>query len=441
MGLLFWFLLLFCIVLFYKLNYVRLTDPVSIVLLLHIFLPFVLYPIVFSFTFDSFNAILEYFENIKISMLIILVIFMFWALGFMMSVKKGGFSLDKFRIKKRDKLFAFFLYSFGVLVFFLTFRLAGISFLSSFDDPLGTRFQIINTAGGFHLRNVALWSMWSGWFLLLVIRLQGYSISKGALVFLFCFVIFLSIPLGQRYQLVFPFIFLILLLKYRGIISDMTIYVSSLILVIIVPLLALYRELGKSMSGVNSDDFFSNLSVIFGERSKILTTLVERYESISWFNKFWLIRDDLIMTFSDSFKGLLSLFIPSSFTGGSKGLDVEGFLTMKIVGSQDFGTFSFTSFPEWYLNFGYLGFPVMALLSGLVVGKIVNSVSKLGINIFYLALFADGFFLKLPFLNLNFNSNVSVLYHWIFACVIYFLYKVYDSFFSLRGADGLNEIV
>jgi oligosaccharide repeat unit polymerase len=439
MGVCFYLFLCFFVILFYRLNRVKLIDPVSIVLILNFLFPFVLYPVVFSFTFDSFIEGLEYFDSIKIPLLIILIIFVFWIIGFSLSSNKKEFNLEGFRMKKIDSSFAYFLFFVGVILFFITFQISGLSFFSSFADPLGTRFQIINTTGGYHLRNVSLWSMWTGWFLLIVLKLQGNNISILKLIIFFSFVIFLSIPLGQRYQLVFPFIFLILLLKYRNLISDSTIYISGLILVFLVPLLALYRELGRSSTGMNSKDFIDNLVVLSEEKSKILTVIVERYESISWFNKFWIIRDDLKMSFLDSIQGFISLFIPSSFTGGLKGSDVEVYLTTKIVGSQDFGTFSFTSFPEWYLNFGYLGFPIMGLFSGFVVGKIVNGVRKLGLNVFYLALFADGFFLKLPFININFNSNVSIIYHLIYAFSIFIMHKFYLKLFDRSRSNLLYQ--
>jgi hypothetical protein len=272
--------------------------------------------------------------------------------------------------------------------------------------------------------------MWTGWFLLLVLKLQGKNISLLKLLGFFSFVIFLSLPLGQRYQLIFPFLFLLLLLKYCSRISNKTIYISGIIMIVMLPMFALYRELGRSESGMNKVDFFSNLNILLEERSTIFSILSERFENIAWFHKFWLVRDELNMSIIDSILGFFSLFLPVSFTGGIKGSDVEVYLTMKIVGSQDYGTFSFTSFPEWYLNFGYLGFPLMAYLSGIVVSQLDKSVTKIGTNIFYLTLFADGFFMKIPFINFNFNSNVSIIYHIIFAAIVYLFYKVYHTLYN-----------
>jgi hypothetical protein len=131
------------------------------------------------------------------------------------------------------------------------------------------------------------------------------------------------------------------------------------------------------------------------------------------------------MSFFESIRGLLSLFLPASFTGGVKGIDIDTYLNMKVVGSMDFGTPSFTLFPEWYLNFGYFGFPIMAFVSGLLVVFLNRSVKNVGVSIFSLALFADGFFLKLPLINFNTNGNVTIVYHLIFALIVVFFYELF----------------
>ena len=108
MGILFYILLCFFLILFYKFNHIKLIDPLSIVIILNILFPFVLYPIVFSFTFDSFYEGFDYFENIKIPLLIILIIFIFWSIGFFLSSNNKQFNLEEFKMKKRDSSFAFF---------------------------------------------------------------------------------------------------------------------------------------------------------------------------------------------------------------------------------------------------------------------------------------------------------------------------------------------
>lgn len=433
-------LLCISIFLFYKIYRIQLFEPVSILILFSFFLPFVFYPILKSLTYDTLDQSLEYFHEMQETLLIVFVVFIFWALGIGTVRKRKSFKINQpFNYKIRDRHFALILYVAGVALFFLTFFMAGLNFFTSFQDPLQTRYQIINTTGGYHLRNFALWSMWTGWFLLLCLKIQGYKVSILKLFFLFGFVIFLSLPLGQRYQLVFPFVFLLLILKYCNKVSNKMIYTSGIVMIVLLPIFALYRELGRSESGMNIDDFFTNLGVLFEQRSTILSVLSERFENIAWFNKFWIVRNELSMSFIESISGLISLFLPASFTGGVKGADMEVYLTMKIVGSQDFGTFSFTSFPEWYLNFGYLGFPLMAYISGLVVSQLGRSVKEIGNSIFCLALFADGFFMKIPFINFNFNSNVSIVYHLIFAAIVSLLYKVYQTCY--KHISKKNELV
>lgn len=426
MGLVFFILICFAILVFYKVFAIQIFEPISILLILTFFFPFVFYPLLKSFSFDSISQSIAYFNEIREPLLIVFIVFIFWTLGIATLKARTKFKLKPFKFKESDRYFAIILYIIGVIIFFLTFFIARINFITAFANPLETRFQIINTTGAYHLRNFALWFMWTGWFLLLCLKLQGKKVGLLKLFCLFGFVIFLSLPLGQRYQLVFPFIFLMLLLKYCNIIKSKTIYFGSIILLIILPILALYRELGKSETGlVNISYFFETLGGILEERSAFFSIISDRFESIAWFNKFWVIRDKLSMSFFESIRGLFSLFLPASFTGGVKGIDIDTYLNMKVDGSMDFGTPSFTLFPEWYLNFGYLGFPFMAYVSGLLVVFLNRSIKSVGVNIFNLALFADGFFLKLPLINFNTNGNVTIVYHLIFAIIVAFFYKLF----------------
>jgi oligosaccharide repeat unit polymerase len=426
MGLFFFILICLSIIVFYKMCSIQIFEPISILLILTFFLPFVFYPLLKSFSFDSNSQSIAYFNEIKEPLFIVLIVFVFWALGIATLKDRSTFKLKPFNFKERDRYFAVILYIIGVIIFFLTFLIARINFITALANPLETRFQIINTTGAYHLRNFALWFMWSGWFLLLCLKLQGKKIGLLKLFCLFGFVIFLSLPLGQRYQLIFPFIFLMLLLKYCNKIKSKTIYFGSIMLLIILPILALYRELGKSETGlVNFSYFFETLGGILEEKNSFFSIISDRFESIAWFNKFWVIRDNLSMSFFESIRGLLSLFLPASFTGGVKGIDIDTYLNMKVVGSMDFGTPSFTLFPEWYLNFGYFGFPIMAFVSGLLVVFLNRSVKNVGVSIFSLALFADGFFLKLPLINFNTNGNVTIVYHLIFALIVVFFYELF----------------
>jgi len=419
-------LLYFLIIKYFKLN---ILQPLTLTMSFNLFFPFILYPILKSLTLSSFSEVLTYFDDQILLFSIVLVVYIFWFLGLVSNPNfKFNFKVSKLNFHYRDKQFAFFLYFFGISLYFLTFYISGINFIEAFNNPLGTRFQIINTQGAFHLRNVSLWFIWAGWFIILALRVQGHKISLILLSSSFLFIIFICIPLGQRYQLVYPIILLMLFLFYFKKLSSKTIITSGVILIILLPLFALYRELGNSKTGINIDVFSENIEILLSERSTIFSILSDRFENIAYFQKFLIVRDKLDMTIFDSIKGFFSLFIPASFTGGIKSIDVDTYLTLKIVGSQDFGTFSFTSFPEWYLNFGYIGFPLMGYISGLLTSLIIKNVSKIGTSIFALILFSDGFFLKIFFLNINSNSNISVLYQMIFALFVTILFKLFRSF-------------
>jgi len=194
--------------------------------------------------------------------------------------------------------------------------------------------------------------------------------------------------------------------------------------------LGVYRELGFSRSGFTFKDFFENINSLFSNKSSILSSIAERFDNTVWLSRFWEIRSQFSMSLFDSIKGLIGLFIPASVLGGVKIADVDTYLTIEVLGSQAYGTYSFTAIPEWYLNFGLIGIPLMAFVSGTIAAKLSLSVSKVGSSIFFLVLYADGFFLKYPFVSINSFGNVAIIYHVTFAAGVYLGFSLFK--YALR---------
>lgn len=399
-------------------------DPIGIIIILNFLVPFVAYPLLKILTFTSETSRNYFLQEMYYPTIIFIVVYIFWILGYSFLPKKGSV-VPKLNYKKRDRKFAISLYLVGIVLFFLVFIYSGVDFLSSYANPLATRFALMQKTGAYHLRSLSLMLIWTGWFLNLALHFQGYKTNKVLLLISFIFVIVIIIPLGQRFQLILPILLLLLLLLHYKKISRKVIYISGILIVILIPILAIYRELGLSKQGFSLSRLIENIEKLIDRREDFIAVITERFENGRWFSKFIKIRDDIDYSIIDSIKGLLSTFLPKVFLGGTKGSDIEGILTLKIIGSKDFGTFSFTSFPEWYLTMGYFGFAFFGFISGYINKVLVGFISKMGDNIFYFALFAGGVFLKFPFLNINSFRNVYFVLDILFAGLILLFYKIY----------------
>lgn len=402
---------------------IKLFYPLGLIILFFFIVPYLLYPILRIISFQNFEEILVFLDDINHALTIINFVYIFWILGFYSFGKQTNKTI-KINFDYRDRNFANALIFFGICLYFFVFSYVGISFTNSFYDPLGTRFSIINKSGGFYLRSISFWLMWCGWFLKFLLFAKGFNINKIRLIILFVFIIFLSFPLGQRSLILFPFIYLFLLMYYLKLISFKRISILLLLLFFLIPVLGLYRQLGSS-EYLSIDKFISSFNLIFRNFQDIIFLLSERINNLYFFSAFLEFKNHVNYDFIDSIYGFFNLFLPSIFTFGDKSIDLTTILTIKYIGSLKMGTYDFTSFPEWLLIGGYLAIPIFSYFSGLINRIIVDGVFKLGSSMFFLMLFIHGFFLKMPFININNINNVFIIIFLIYSIFIYLLYNTY----------------
>jgi hypothetical protein len=420
------FSLTFLILITFYIKKIKLFYPLGLIILFFFIVPYLLYPLFKIISFKNLEEIKVFLDDINHALIIINFVYIFWIFGFF-SLGKQTNKIININFDYRDRIFANALIFSGICLYFFVFSYVGISFINSFSDPLGTRFSIINKSGGFYLRSISFWLMWCGWFLKFLLFIKGFNINKIRLIILFVFIIFLSFPLGQRSLILFPIIYLVLLMYYLKLISFKRISFLLLFLFFLVPVLGLYRQLGSS-EYLSIDKFISSFNLIFANFQDILFLLSERINNLYFFTIFLEFKDQVDYDLIDSISGFFNLFIPSFVLLGDKSVDLTTLLTIKYIGSVKMGTYDFTSFPEWLLIGGYFAIPIFAFFSGLINRIIVDGVFKLGSSIFFLMLFTHGFFLKMPFLNINNINNIFIIIFLIYSIFIYLLYNTYKRF-------------
>lgn len=403
---------------------IKLFYPLGLLIAFFFIIPFVGYPTIKIISLFGTNDLKPFIDEINIGLIYVNVVFVFWLLGFQI--------LGKFKNKAiaisydySDRFFGYALIYFGIILYFIVFKYVGLDFINSFNDPLNTRFAIINKSGGFYLRTISFWTMWCGWFLIFLLFLKGFKISKIKLLIYFIFIIFLTLPLGQRSLTIFPFVFVFLILFYFKKISYKKTLSIFLLLFFSIPILGLYRELGQSNFGFTFISFVENFGIMFTDFQGVLYLISERINNLYFFTIFLEFKDQIDYDLFDSISGFFNLFVPSFLSFGEKSYDLTTLLTLKHLGSLKYGTYDFTAFPEWFLIGGYLGIPFFAFFSGLINRFLVEGVFKIGGSLFFLMLFSDGFFLKYPFITINNINNILVIIFIIYSIIIYLLFNTY----------------
>ena len=432
-------ILLLQIVFFYKYFRVTFLSPLFYLLIIGFVLPFVVVPLSLNFVASDVDIMANYSGYFPQSMIWVNIIFFMWAVGYSLTGKKKRFQwqvLSKFNPSQYR--FGLILYAAGLLSYILLWKYIELGFLSAFSDPLATRFVIINKAGAYHFRNLCIWSLWGGFYAIYFSGGSEFKKDKRFLLsFIFLSIIFLSLPLGQRYQVIFPFVILIHALYYDKIITKKILFLVFPLLVVVLPLLGFYREMGRTGSVKFQDfvDFAGTMDFsLFGQ------LIVSRFNSFEFFILFMANKDNLSMPLLTSLNDLILKFLPASMTGGSKPLDVDGLLTDKLLGGFDFGTYAFTAFPEWYLNWGHLGFFLMPLLSGMFIGKIVGFIEQTPGRLFLIVLFSDFFLFRWQFISINSFSNIDAIYFLVYAAFATFLYRMLKALSTAKPeARGYAE--
>ena len=128
----------------------------------------------------------------------------------------------------------------------------------------------------------------------------------------------------------------------------------------------------------------------------------------------------------NSIKELFILLVPPSILGGiEKSYDVDTFLTIYFLGSQDFGTYGFTPMAEWSMNFGKKGYIIMPFISGGLMAVISNFSRTITNNMFALIFFSSFVFIDLVFLTFHSQGMANVIVFLCFNLALYVFYKIF----------------
>lgn len=402
---------------------VRVLDPLFLLVSLNFGLQFLVFPVSHYFTL-SYDERVVYLDRASGAFYWIIVAFLFWSLGLICAGRgkrsvirvSVGFSQRRFR-------FGFWLFGIGLVLYSALWPYVGLGWWAAYSDPLGSRLAIINTTGAFHLRNLSLWFLWGGFFV------AYYSLCAEAkarllpyFVIVMCLILFLSLPFGQRYQVVFPIVAGLCALYYDRLLPRGAFILFGIPVVVLLPLLGVYREI--SYQGVFSfgelfETLFDNLKTLPG----FLSTFLIRFDNFNYFLAFWEAKDAYEMSLLSSIFNFVQLFIPSGVIGFDKPLDVDSYLTEKILGGTELGTYAFTPLAEWYMNLGYAGLVIMPFLSGVLCRIVLSASYCPGHSVFTILLFSDLFFLKNMFFSINSMGNVSCLLFLVFCLVVSFFYR------------------
>ena len=420
MALFFFFILIF---LSYRLLRIKILSPLSLTILFSFILIGIIYPILKIYSFNNFQEAKIFISELSEALIIISIIFFFWIIGYMSLGKIKPLNIN-INYRYKDRYFGNFLFILGLFLYFLTYLYTGVDFLSSFNDPLGTRFLLMSKPGAFYLKSLGLWTMWSGWYLNLFLLLNNNQINKFYLIVKFILIILISLPLGQRSYIIFPFVTLIITLHYFNLIKISRIIFLFILMLFIVPILGLYRELGNSVEGFSFSFLVENIETIFANKESIFYVISERLNNLSFFSNFLEFKNSISYDITNSISSFFNFFIPSS-EYSQKELDLNTVLTIKDLGSTELGTYAYTPFAEWFLILGNFGYVFFGFFSGLLNRLIINSINKIGYNFFCLVLFSDLFFLKYPFIKINDIDNILLI---IFIVYAFFLYLCFNSF-------------
>jgi len=415
-------LLILQVTLFYRYMRVSMLSPLFWFLFFGITLPFIISPFVLLLLESP--GITEYHEYLSEAYFIINIIFFSWSIGYYVIAGKRKFNWQK-SDSVRPFMFKYglFLIFIGIGIYVFFWYYVGISFFSAFAEPLATRFKIINTTGAYHIRNIGIWCMLSGYF---IMYFSGDDIFKKKKIAFFSMILFFIIviftPLGERSKMIFPILMLTLALFYDGLISKKILLIPVIVVFFAIPFLGLYRSMGESGQDFSAYELFS----IFGQNSLlgILLQFFMRSNAFEYFLLFLANKDDLYMSFNSSIISLITRFMPVSMIGGHKPLDLDGYLTSELIMDPAYGQFHFTVFPEWYLNFNVLGYVIMAFLSGMFYAKLISYFDNTPNNIFLIVLFSNLFIFNWSFIRINNALTVEHIYFLIFALFISMSYKI-----------------
>ncbi|MBI2873256.1 MAG: hypothetical protein HYY00_08735 [Chloroflexi bacterium] len=350
------------------------------------------------------------------------VVFFFWATGLFFASRRDRFTWASHPAPSPARVhYGLVLFMAGLVVYLVSWQYVGVSLGAAYAHPFEARLKIISTPGGYYLKQVALWSVWAGFFL---VYASGFRLAWRPLGLLlagmFVVIVGLSLPFGERSLIIMPMMFVGLIAFY-----DRRLKVPHL--VVLVPMafvlivgLGIYREIGRGQPATTG-------AVVRAMSSLSVTDFVglglERTSGLVHLLRFLERKDDLSMPLRQSVLSLVYRVFPASWQGG-KPLDSSGYYTQAVLGIYSEGSYSPTPLAEWYMNLGLAGFIIMPLLSGFVYGKLIGLYSDARRSVFTVVLFSQLFVLRFAILNISSPDNVTTVFFFVFALMVYLAYAL-----------------
>lgn len=273
-----------------------------------------------------------------------------------------------------------------------------------FKNVFVFRYFIFETPGLYHTRNLLMWLLWSAFWLILLSKIvTGTPIDRATKFRLFAYFIFLeviSIGLGQRFLIIMPVVYLIIVFNLtRRKIGILRVLGLGAFAGAVSYCYAIYRNL--SWTGATLDGLYQELlstdTNVFSMIAEGIISSVNRFEYlptvIAEFNQDPMFGKTLLHLFLIPFP--MSLF-------PERPIYIETFLTREILyrgnESVDFGI-AWGAMAEWYINFHVFGIVVAGFLIGLLLRAIHNFIESNKSNPSVLLIYINGYvnFVTIPF--------------------------------------------
>lgn len=419
---------------FCYINRTSIMSPLFLIILMFFFGQYLLPPFILSFI--DWNLFIERAHENQYTLLILNLVLFSWFTGFTLISNKDKFEFKELNFENKGLIssnisFGIFCLMAGLFFYLIIFIYTGYGFLDALANPLQFRFDIISLTGGYYIRNLALWLLNVSFLIILIFYFRDIRSSKKKLLLflLSCAVLLLLLlPFGQRLIILIPFIVATFVLYNDRYISNVEMLIVIILGFFVIGLTGLYRTLAYF---ANSDIY--ELASVIGSNdlfvgSNISEEIIKRFDSLNWFSLY--LKEESFFEYSRSIQDSIGqgiiLLVPPVFLGGiEKQIDIDTYLTIHFLGSQDFGTFSFSPMSEWSMIFGKFGYVIMPFLSGLISSYLCNKFRLIKENMFHLIFLSSFMILPIVFIQFHSYSTANLVVFLIFNIGLYLFYKLF----------------
>ncbi|MFQ5802353.1 MAG: hypothetical protein ACE5JQ_05590 [Candidatus Methylomirabilales bacterium] len=284
----------------------------------------------------------------------------------------------------------------GLLGWAVVLVFTGIKLPTIFARPFEFRYFIFETPGLYHIRNFLMWSLWSGfWLPFLLSMLTDGRVRGGKKLWLCVYFIFLeviSVGLGQRWLIIMPIVYVVVI---RNLVGRKIGLLAAVLLAALSAGISfsyiLYRNL--SWEGVTFGTLAQALSEI---DIPVYSVLVEgMLMAINRFEFFPVVlaEFDGELLFGRTLLYVFVIAFPMSLFPG-RPVFIDTFFTRSILyygdEIEDYGI-AWGVMPEWYINFHVPGIIIAGLIIGFILHLTKNFIEGNKRNLYGLLIYINGY--------------------------------------------------